>query len=87
MQQSHVFDAVFGVCAFRVHRASAGTSGVLLDSGTVKWGRFGAELTQTDACCVNPSWSCGAGLSRAQRHHTAWMLLASSLFMWSELTA
>lgn len=59
----------------------------LLDSGTVKQGSFGAELTQTDACSVNASWSYGAGLSRAQRHHTAWMPLASPLLTWSELTA
>lgn len=81
---SHVSDAmVLGVCAWGVHCAPAGTSGVLelLNGGGLGW------TDPNGACFVNSSQSCGAGLSRTQRHHSAWVLLVSSPFMWSELTA
>ena len=52
---------VFHACAFGAHRSPAGTSGVLLDTGPGKQGRFESELSQTGVCFANPSWSCGAG--------------------------
>lgn len=60
---------VFAVRALGAPCARAGTSGVPLPSGTDKWGSLGAELTPAGACSVNPPCSCGAGLSRARRHH------------------